>query len=125
MSDVVRLVLLAGSPDTTGTAVIESLKFLSKLLSLSQNKGEQETRHLDGLVAQVNLIGQAELAKVCVYSGSTITEPTSFLSNETLILPFTSGSGIQSVCEYNYRTNKKLSEKHHPCYIYVGVYCKH
>ena len=61
---MVRLVLLAGSPDTTGTAVIESLKFLSKLLSLAQNKGEQENRHLDGLVAQVNLIGQAELAKV-------------------------------------------------------------
>ena len=67
MLDVVRLVLLAGSPDTTGTAVIESLKFLSKLLTLAQNKGEQDTRHLEGLVAQVNLIGQPQLAKVCLY----------------------------------------------------------
>ena len=71
MLDVVRLVLLAGSPDTTGTAVIESLRFLSKLLTLAQNKGDQDTRHLDGLVAQINLIGQTELAKVC----AIVTQP--------------------------------------------------
>ena len=68
LSDVGRLVLLAGSPDITGTAVTESLKFLSKLLSLAQSKPEQDTRHLQGLLAQVNLIGTAELAKVGLHT---------------------------------------------------------
>ena len=59
--DVVTLVLLVASPYTTGTAVIESLRFLSKLLTLAQKGGEH---HLDGLIAQVNLLGHKEVAKV-------------------------------------------------------------
>ena len=62
LSDIVSLILLAGFPDTMGTAVIESLKFLSKLLLLAQ-KGE-ETPHLAGLVAQVDSLGSVEQAKV-------------------------------------------------------------
>ena len=63
MLDVVTLILLVGSPDATGVAVVESLKFLSKLLMLAQ-RGEQ-TPCLDGLVAQVNSMGHVEQAKVC------------------------------------------------------------
>ena len=59
---MVKLVLLAGSPDTTSVAVIESLKFLSKLFTLAQNGGE--TRHLDGLIAQVNSLGSSDQTKV-------------------------------------------------------------
>ena len=62
---MVSLILLAGSPETTGSAVIESLKFLSKLLSLAQ-KGEEETRHLAGLAAQVDSLEHVETGKVGV-----------------------------------------------------------
>lgn len=61
-ADIMSLILLTGSPDTTGTAVIESLEFLSKLLALSQ-KGE-ETRHLVGLIAQVNTMGHVDRREV-------------------------------------------------------------
>ena len=66
LSDIVSLILLAGSPDTTGAAVIESLRFLSKLLLLAQ-KGE-ETHHLAGLVSQVDSLGRVEQAKVIIDS---------------------------------------------------------
>ena len=77
LSDIVSLILLAGSPDTTGAAVIESLKFLSKLLLLAQ-KGE-ETPHLSGLVAQVDSLGSVEQAKVTARCSVTLLQIRPFM----------------------------------------------
>lgn len=65
LADIVSLILFAGLPDVTGSAVIESLKFLSKLLSLAHRR--EGTHHLAGLIAQVNMLGHAELGKVHIY----------------------------------------------------------
>ena len=63
--DLVSLILLAGSPDTSGPAVTEALKFLSHLVSLSQKRSDAP--HLDGILKQVDAFAHVEQSKVILY----------------------------------------------------------